>query len=69
MRAQAKMSQNCPKFCDILVKIAPDFKKQVFVAKMFKNWASFGVKISFCSEKLGLLLTAYNYLKQYGVFG
>ncbi len=40
--------QNFPKFCDLSVKIAPDLKKkQVFVAKKFKNWTSFGVKISF----------------------
>ena len=35
--------QNFPKFCDLSVKIAPDLKENlVFVAKNFKNWASFG---------------------------
>ena len=62
------MSQNyqkVPKLCDLSMKIAPDLKekKSVFVTKNFKNWASFGVKISIFLTKWRLLVTAHNFVK------
>ncbi len=40
-----------------------------FLAKNFKNWASFGVKISIFLKKWRLWVTEYNFLTKYEVFG
>ncbi len=54
---QPKLSnQNFPKFCDLSVKIAPDLKKkQVFVAKILKNWEHFASKFIFFLENGGFV--------------
>ncbi len=61
------------KIFDLSLKIAPDLKEKwvfvVFVAKNFKNWASFGVKMSIFLKKWGLWVTAHNFVKNMGYLG